>query len=65
MKVVTSMVFEINLPENEIEAYKLLSEQERNQLVEEMKKDMVRIINNECVAEATFREMSVEVKEGE
>ena len=65
MKIVTSMIFEFNLPEEEVKAYNSLSEHERLILIAEMKKNMKKIINSECVAEVDFKQMSVEVKEGE
>jgi hypothetical protein len=65
MKMVTSIVFEIDMPSDEAEAYKALSDKERENRIEEMKKDMAKMISNETVGKTNFTKFTIEFKEGE
>jgi ribosomal protein L29 len=65
MKMITSIVFELNMPNEEVEAYKTLSDKEREARVEEMKGELVDLITYECTGEINFTKFTIEIKEGE
>jgi ribosomal protein L29 len=65
MKMITSIVFELNMPDKEVEAYKTLSDKEREACIEEMKDELVELITKECTGETNFTKFTVEIKEGE
>jgi hypothetical protein len=65
MKMITSVVFEMKLPKEDIEAYQALSDKERETRIEAMKGDLVNLINNECVGKTNFTKFTIEFQEGE
>jgi hypothetical protein len=65
MKMITSIVFEIKLPNEDLEAYKSMSEKERETRIEAMKSDFINMIDSESVANTTFTKFTIEFQEGE
>ena len=65
MKMITSLTFEIDMPESEIEAYKAMSEKEREIRIEAMKEGMAEIIDNECDGDTHFTKFTIHFEEGE
>lgn len=65
MKMITSIVFEIKMSVEEVEAYKALSEKEIKTRVEEMKSELTKVITDECIEEPNFAKFTIEFQEGE
>jgi hypothetical protein len=65
MKITTSIAFEVEMTNEEIEAYNKLSDEEKETRMEEMKSDLAEMITDECVGETKFTKFTIEVQEGE
>jgi hypothetical protein len=65
MKMITSIVFEMEMPEEEVKAYKTLSDMEREARIEEMKSELTEIITDECTGKTNFTKFTIDFLEGE
>jgi hypothetical protein len=65
MKMITSIVFEIKLPDEDVKAFKAMSEEDRESRITEMKRDFIGMVDSESVEKTTFTNFTIEFQEGE